>query len=94
MDIVYIDEIPAIKRRLAAKFDNDLHRIAADVRKRQGHTTPEVISLSPRRCTPTPTNAVNRRIRRNITAMSLDPWILPAGLFLVCCTHAIYPQGL
>ena len=55
------DEILAIKRRLAAEFDNDVHRIAADVRKRQGQSGHEVISLPPRRCTPTPTNnAVNR----------------------------------
>jgi hypothetical protein len=50
------DEILAIKRRLAAKFDNDVHRIAADVRKRQGRSGHQVVSLPPRRCTPTPTN--------------------------------------
>lgn len=56
------DEILAIKRRLAAEFDNDVHRIAADVRERQGQSGHEVLSLPPRRCTPTPTNnAVNRR---------------------------------
>ncbi len=55
------DEILAIKRRLAARLDNDLHRIAADVRQRQGQSGHKVISLPPRRCTPTPTNdAVNR----------------------------------
>jgi hypothetical protein len=55
------DEILAIKRRLAAQFDNDVHRIAADVRKRQGDSGHEVISLEPRRCTPSSTtnNAVN-----------------------------------
>jgi hypothetical protein len=56
------DEILAIKRHLAAQFDNDVHRIAADVRKRQGDSGHEVISLEPRRCTPSNTtnNAVNR----------------------------------
>jgi hypothetical protein len=55
------DEILAIKRRLAAKFNNNIHRIAADVRKRQGQSGHEVISLPPRRCVPnTTTNkAVN-----------------------------------
>lgn len=56
------DEILAIKRRLAAKLDNDLHRIAADVRKRQGQGGHEVISLPPRRCAPIPmNNAAERR---------------------------------
>lgn len=54
------DEILAIKRRLAAKFDNDLHRIAADVRKRQGQSGHAVISLPPRRCAPIPTNDAPR----------------------------------
>jgi hypothetical protein len=55
------DEILAIKRRLAAKFDNDVRRIAADIRKRQDESGHEVISLPPRRCRPTTTNnAVNR----------------------------------
>jgi hypothetical protein len=55
------DEILAIKRRLAAEFDNDIHRIAADIRKRQGESGHEVISLPPRRCTPSITTdkAVN-----------------------------------
>jgi hypothetical protein len=47
------DEILAIKRRLAAKFDNDLHRIAEDVRSRQGEGGREVVSLPPRRREPT-----------------------------------------
>lgn len=57
------DEILAIKRRLAAGFDNDIHRIAADVRKRQGESGHEVISFPPRRCTPSisTNNAVNVR---------------------------------
>ena len=55
------DEILAIKRRLAAKFDNDVHRIAEDTRRRQNESGHLVISLPPRRCTPSTTNnAVNR----------------------------------
>ena len=55
------DEILAIKRRLAAKLGNDLHRIAEDIRRRQGQSGHEVISLPPRRCTPQATNnAVNQ----------------------------------
>lgn len=54
------DEILAIKRRLAAKLDNDLHRIAEDVRQRQGQGGHEVLSLPPRRCIPTTNPAVDR----------------------------------
>lgn len=46
------DEILAIKRRLAAKFDNDLHRIAEDVRRRQSEGGRVVVSLPPRRYVP------------------------------------------
>jgi hypothetical protein len=46
------DEILAIKRRLAAKFDNDLHRIAEDTRRRQNEGGHEVVSFPPRRCEP------------------------------------------
>ena len=46
------DEILAIQRRLAAKFDNDLHRIAEDIRNRQNEGGREVVSLPPRRCEP------------------------------------------
>ncbi len=53
------DEILAIKRRLAARFDNDVHRIAADIRKRQGDSGHEVISLPPRRCTLNNTTSIN-----------------------------------
>ncbi len=49
------DEILAIKRKLAAQFDNDVHRIASDVRKRQGDCGRVVISLEPRRFTPSNT---------------------------------------
>ena len=56
------DEILATKRRLAANFDNDVHRIAADVRKRQRDNGHVIISLPPRRCAPSTTanHAVNR----------------------------------
>jgi hypothetical protein len=57
------DEILAIKRHLAAKFDNDIHRIAADVRKRQSESGHAVISLPPRRCLPGATT--NKAMQRN-----------------------------
>ena len=44
------EEILEIKRRLAARFNNEVHRIAADVRKSQVQAGREVISLPPRRC--------------------------------------------
>ena len=51
------DEILSIKRRLAAKFDNDLHRIAEDIRRRQSEGGRQVLSLPPRRYEPgNPTN--------------------------------------
>ncbi len=46
------DEILAIKRRLAAQFDNDLHRIAEETRRRQRQSGRKVVSLPPRRCAP------------------------------------------
>ncbi len=46
------DEILANKRRLAAKFDNDLHRIAEDVRRRQAEGDREILTLPPRRYEP------------------------------------------
>ena len=49
------DEVLAIKRRLAAKFDNDVHRIAEDTRRRQSESGHAVISLPPRRCKPSTT---------------------------------------
>lgn len=55
------DEILAIKRRLAAKFDNDLHRIAEDIRRRQNDSGHEVISFPPRRCKPLITTNETRR---------------------------------
>lgn len=46
------DEILAIKRQLAARFGNDLHRIAEDVRNRQHEGGSEVVSFPPRRYEP------------------------------------------
>jgi hypothetical protein len=54
------DEILATKRRLAAKFDNDIHRIVEDLRKRQSEGDYEVISLPPRRCSVTTNHAMQR----------------------------------
>jgi len=54
------DEILANKRRLAAKFDNDLHRIAEDIRRRQAEGDREIVTLPPRRYVPkiTPTKSL------------------------------------
>ncbi len=57
------DEILAIKRRLAAQFDNDLHRIAEETRRRQRQSGRKVVSLPPRRCTPT--DATNKAMQRS-----------------------------
>ena len=43
------EEILAIKRRLAARFDNDVRRIAEDTRQRQRESGRRIISLPPRR---------------------------------------------
>ena len=42
------DEIRAIRQALAAKFDNDLHRIAEDIRRQQRESGRTYITL-PRR---------------------------------------------
>lgn len=42
------EEIREIKRRLSARFDFDLHRIAEDARRRQRESARNVISLPPR----------------------------------------------
>ena len=47
------DEILAIKRRLSAKLDNDVHRIFEDLRQRRNEGEHEVIVLPPRRCSTT-----------------------------------------
>jgi len=57
------DEILSIKRRLAAQFDNDLHLIAEEIRRRQRQSGRKVVSLAPRRCTPTDTT--NTAMRRS-----------------------------
>jgi len=57
------DEILAIKRRLAAQFDNDLHRIAEETRRRQRQSGRKVVSLPPRRCIPADTT--NKAMQRS-----------------------------
>ncbi len=57
------DEILATKRRLSAKFDNDIHRIVEDLRRRQSEGGYEVISLPPRRCEVT-TNQTNKDLNQ------------------------------
>lgn len=42
------EEIRAVKRALAAKFDNDLHRIAEDIRQRQRESGRVFITLPKR----------------------------------------------
>ena len=42
------DEIRAIRRELAARFDNDVHRIAEDTRRRQRESGRTYISLPKR----------------------------------------------
>lgn len=42
------DEIRAIRRELAARFDNDVHRIADDTRRRQRESGRTYISLPKR----------------------------------------------
>ncbi|MEO8498547.1 MAG: hypothetical protein ABI614_26085, partial [Planctomycetota bacterium] len=54
------EEILATKRRLAAKFDNDIHRIVEDLRSRRSVGDYEVISLPPRRCNATTNNAMQQ----------------------------------
>jgi hypothetical protein len=44
-----IDEVRAIKERLAAKFNYDVRAIAEDARKRQGKDGHRVISPPPKR---------------------------------------------
>jgi hypothetical protein len=74
------DEILAIKRRLAARFENDLHRIAEDIRSRQHENGREVVSLPPRRCESklTPLPALLNRSGEAIVAEAIPP-TLPLG---------------
>jgi hypothetical protein len=39
------DEIRAIKRKLSEKFDNDIHRIAEDARRRQIESGRRVVTV-------------------------------------------------
>jgi hypothetical protein len=43
------DEILEIKRKLSAEFGNDIHRIAAETRRRQNLSGRKILSLPPRR---------------------------------------------
>jgi hypothetical protein len=43
------DEILEIKRRLSAEFGHDIHRIAAETRRRQNLSGRKILSLPPRR---------------------------------------------
>ena len=43
------EEIRQIKRQLAAEFDNDLHRIAEETRRRQHASGRKVVTLPPRK---------------------------------------------
>jgi hypothetical protein len=43
------EEIRAIKRELAAKFDFDIHRIGEDLRRRQRESGRVYVTLPPRR---------------------------------------------
>lgn len=54
------EEIRQIKRQLAAQFDNDLHRIAEDIRRRQPASGHKVVTRPPR--LPEPEKAANRAI--------------------------------
>jgi len=51
------EEIRQIKQQLAAQFDNDLHRIAEETRRRQRESDRKVITRPPR--VPEPTNTTN-----------------------------------
>ena len=55
------DEIRAIKRRLSEKFDNDIHRIAEDARRRQLESGRPVVSV-PLPSVPTPATT-NQRLQ-------------------------------
>ena len=43
-----VEEIREIRHRLAAKFDNDIHRICEDIRKRQAASGRPTVSLPKR----------------------------------------------
>lgn len=52
------EEIRQIKRQLAAQFDNDLHRIAEETRRRQRESGRKVVTRPPRAF-----EAANTRLR-------------------------------
>lgn len=54
------EEIRQIKQHLAAQFDNDLHRIAEETRRRQRESGRKVVTRPPR--VPEPINTTNRRM--------------------------------
>lgn len=47
-----VDEVRAIREKLAAKFNFDVRAIAEDARQRQGKDGRKVISRSPKRLAP------------------------------------------
>ena len=55
------EEIRQIKRQLAAQFDNDLHRIAEETRRRQRESGRKVVTRPPR--VPEATNTTNHRLQ-------------------------------
>jgi len=57
------EEIREIKRRLSAQFDNDLHRIAEETRRRQRASGRKVVTLPPR--VPETVNTTNNRMNRS-----------------------------
>ena len=57
------EEIREIKRRLSAQFDNDLHRIAEETRRRQRASGRRVVTLPPR--VPETANATNQSLDRS-----------------------------
>ena len=52
------EEIREIKRKLSAQFDNDLHRIAEETRRRQRASGRKVVTLPPR--VPVTANTTNQ----------------------------------
>ena len=64
------DEIRAIRQALAAKFDNDLHRIAEDIRRQQRESGRTYITL-PRRA-PQRDSTTTQEIHANISPSVLE----------------------
>jgi hypothetical protein len=56
------EEIREIRRRLSAQFDNDLHRIAEETRRRQRASGRQVVTLPPR--VPETTNTTDQSLDR------------------------------